>query len=50
MLPGKIDKAALGFGERAIVAALRAPVGDFRDWDAVRAFADRIAGALQPVA
>lgn len=36
----------LSFGERAMVTALRAPVGDFRDWDAVRAWATEIAGSI----
>ncbi len=33
LFAGRLDKAKLGFAERAVVAALRAPVGDFRDWD-----------------
>lgn len=44
---GKIDKSKLGFGERAIVAALRAPVGDFRDWDQITLWADDIATSLE---
>jgi hypothetical protein len=40
------DKALLGFGERAVVTAMRAPTGDFRDWDAVAAWADAIAVEL----
>lgn len=32
LFPGKLDKSRLNFGERALVAALRAPEGDFRDW------------------
>jgi menaquinone-dependent protoporphyrinogen oxidase len=43
---GRLDKARLGFGERAMVTAMRAPVGDFRDWDAVRAWADAIGAGL----
>jgi menaquinone-dependent protoporphyrinogen oxidase len=45
---GKLDKAQLSFPEKAIVAALHAPDGDFRDWDEIRSWADRIANALQP--
>jgi menaquinone-dependent protoporphyrinogen oxidase len=30
---GKLDKQALGFGERLVVRAVRAPEGDFRDWE-----------------
>jgi menaquinone-dependent protoporphyrinogen oxidase len=46
---GKLDRARLGFGERAIVAALRAQYGDYRDWDEIRAWAGEIAGALSEV-
>lgn len=49
IFPGRLDKQLLGFGERAIVTAMRAPVGDFRDWDAVRAWSDAIAGQLAEV-
>lgn len=43
---GKIDKSQLGFGERAIMIAVRAPEGDFRDWAAITQWADGIAEAL----
>jgi menaquinone-dependent protoporphyrinogen oxidase len=46
VFPGRLDKQLLGFGERAMVTAMRAPLGDFRDWDAVRAWADAIAEQL----
>jgi menaquinone-dependent protoporphyrinogen oxidase len=46
VFPGRLDKALLSFGERAMVTAMRAPVGDFRDWDAVAAWADGIAAEL----
>jgi menaquinone-dependent protoporphyrinogen oxidase len=32
--------------ERLLVSALRAPEGDFRDWDAIRAWGGRIGGEL----
>lgn len=44
---GKIDKSELGFGERAIMIAVRTPDGDFRDWDEIAAWADGIADALE---
>jgi menaquinone-dependent protoporphyrinogen oxidase len=47
--PGRLDKSLLSFGERAMVTAMRAPVGDFRDWAAVRAWGDGIAADLVPV-
>jgi menaquinone-dependent protoporphyrinogen oxidase len=40
---GKIDRDRLAFGEKAIVVALRAPEGDFRDWEAIRGWARSIA-------
>jgi menaquinone-dependent protoporphyrinogen oxidase len=43
---GKLDKAKLSFAERAIATALRAPEGDFRDWDEIRAWAAQIADEL----
>jgi menaquinone-dependent protoporphyrinogen oxidase len=46
VFPGKIDKKQLNFGEKAIVMALRAPEGDFRNWEEVRAWASRIGGDL----
>jgi menaquinone-dependent protoporphyrinogen oxidase len=36
--------------ERAMVTAMRAPLGDFRDWAMVREWAGRIADALQAAA
>jgi menaquinone-dependent protoporphyrinogen oxidase len=44
--PGALVRDRLTFTERAMVAALRAPYGDFRDWDAIDAWADGIAGEL----
>jgi menaquinone-dependent protoporphyrinogen oxidase len=43
---GKLDRAALGHLERLMVRALRAPEGDFRDWDAIRAWAHSVAAQL----
>lgn len=42
LFAGKLDKAMLSFPERAIVGALRAPYGDFRDWDEIRNWANEI--------
>lgn len=47
VFPGRLDKSLLTFGERAMVTAMRAPLGDFRDWPAVRAWAEEIAAALR---
>ena len=43
---GSLDKHRLGLGERAIVAAVKAPEGDYRPWDEIDAWAGRIAAAL----
>src|SRR3970040_350267 len=47
LFAGKIDREELNFGERAHVNALKAPEGDFRDWDELPARALAIAGAVQ---
>jgi menaquinone-dependent protoporphyrinogen oxidase len=46
---GRLDKDLLNVGERAMVTAMRAPLGDFRDWDAVRAWAADVAAQLRDV-
>ncbi len=43
---GKLDKKQLGFAERAILTAVRAPEGDFREWEAIRGWAAAIADFL----
>jgi menaquinone-dependent protoporphyrinogen oxidase len=43
---GKLDRAALSRVERLMVRALHAPEGDFRDWDAIRAWGNAIAAGL----
>lgn len=43
---GKIDKAKLGFAERAMLAAVGAAEGDFRNWGEIDAWADTIAASL----
>ena len=50
IFPGFVDKKRLGFGERAIMAAVRAPEGDFRKWSDIDAWASHIAEELAPVA
>ena len=36
----------MGFCERMVVKAVKAPEGDLRDWDEIRAWAAVIAGEL----
>ena len=43
---GKLDNADLWFGERLIVKIVRAPNGDFRDWEEIRGWAREIAAEL----
>lgn len=43
---GRLDPAQLSLGERAMQAIVRAPSGDFRDFDEVRAWAAGIAESL----
>lgn len=43
---GRLDRGRLGIGERLVVSAVRAPVGDFRDWEALGAWAAEIATEL----
>jgi menaquinone-dependent protoporphyrinogen oxidase len=44
---GRLDRALLSFGEKAVVVAFRAPEGDFRDWEAIDGFAGEIAARLE---
>jgi menaquinone-dependent protoporphyrinogen oxidase len=43
---GALDPSRLSFAERMLAKALRAPVGDFRDWEAIEAWAASIARDL----
>jgi menaquinone-dependent protoporphyrinogen oxidase len=45
---GSIDMNKLRFGERLIIRALRAKVGDFRDWEMIGSWAKRISTELHP--
>ena len=47
LFAGALVRERLSFGERAMTAAFRAEYGDFRDWDAIEAWARRIADALR---
>jgi menaquinone-dependent protoporphyrinogen oxidase len=43
---GRLDRNHLSLGERAIVGLVRAPDGDFRPWDEIRAWSAGIAQDL----
>jgi menaquinone-dependent protoporphyrinogen oxidase len=44
---GKLDPKKLNFLERLVVKGVKAPMGDYRNWEAIRAWAISIAEALQ---
>ncbi len=46
---GRFDPAKLRFPYTLIPALKRMPASDIRNWDAIRAWADDVAGKLQPV-
>ncbi|MEO5899386.1 MAG: flavodoxin domain-containing protein [Ilumatobacteraceae bacterium] len=43
---GKLDKADLGFAERAAIRIVHAPYGDAREWGEIRSWANTIAAEL----
>jgi menaquinone-dependent protoporphyrinogen oxidase len=47
LFAGRIERSELGFAERAVVRGVRAETGDFRDWDAIAAWAAGIAEAVR---
>ncbi len=44
---GVLDKTKLNFGERMIIKGVKAPIGDYRDWDAIITWAQKIADAIK---
>jgi menaquinone-dependent protoporphyrinogen oxidase len=49
VFPGRLIKSELGFGERVVVAGVRAPYGDYRPWDDITSWAQGIANGLRSV-
>lgn len=43
---GELDTKKLNFAERLIIRGVKAPTGDYRDWEAIAAWAKSIADAL----
>ena len=43
---GELDERKLNLAEKLIVKGVKAPLGDFRDWEAITAWAEGIAAAL----
>ena len=44
---GSIDMKKLSFFEKLIVRAVKAPIGDFRDWNSITSWTKLIAGELK---
>lgn len=44
---GEVDLEELGLGESLMIKVVKAPAGDFRDWDAITAWAEGIADTLK---
>jgi menaquinone-dependent protoporphyrinogen oxidase len=47
---GEIDMKKLNLPERMIIKAMKAPSGDFRDWETIESWAGGIAGELKRTA
>lgn len=47
LFAGKIEASDLGISEKALVALVRAPDGDFRPWSEISTWAETIAAHLQ---
>jgi menaquinone-dependent protoporphyrinogen oxidase len=46
LFPGRIEGSDLGISERALIALVRAPDGDFRPWSEISTWAESIASQL----
>ena len=47
LFPGRIEGSDLGISEKALIALVRAPDGDFRPWTEIATWAESIASQLQ---
>jgi menaquinone-dependent protoporphyrinogen oxidase len=47
LFSGRLDMSKLNLIEKLMVRVMKAPPGDFRDWDAIEDWAEGIAGALK---
>jgi menaquinone-dependent protoporphyrinogen oxidase len=47
LFAGRLEKSELGLTERMLAGTLRVPGGDYREWDAVTAWAIAIARVLE---
>lgn len=46
---GKLNKKDLGIREKIIIRMVKAPTGDFRDWEEIHDWVSEIAASLSPV-
>lgn len=46
MFAGSIDASKMNFIERSLTSLMKVPTGDFRDWDAITAWARTLAGKM----
>jgi menaquinone-dependent protoporphyrinogen oxidase len=46
LFSGVLDPEKLGFLERRMVKTVKAPTGDYRDWDAIAAYTDEVVAAF----
>lgn len=44
---GVLDMQKMNFAERLLIKGMKAPIGDFREWDSIEAWAQSIAQTLQ---
>lgn len=47
LFPGRIEGSDLGISERALIALVHAPNGDFRPWSEIATWSESIAGQLK---
>lgn len=45
---GNLNSERMSFVEKMLIKGIRAPVGDFRDWDSIEHWANEIVVALKP--
>ena len=50
VFPGRLARSEMSLPEKVIVAAVRAPYGDYRPWDDILAWAGEIVRILEPMA
>ncbi len=48
IFPGRLESGGLSFADRTVIKLIRAKTGDFRNWEAVRAWAQAVRSKLVP--